>query len=113
MDREIRRIIITCTKSEVPDTLSGVRFSDRKKGMREISCHYLITRNGDLCVGRNEKQSCNFDAQLDDTAIDVCLVGCGWDFTDEQLQTLFNIEEQMQNKYPAAELCEYLPQRNE
>ncbi|HIF9256507.1 TPA: N-acetylmuramoyl-L-alanine amidase [Photobacterium damselae] len=110
MDRKIKRILVTCTESKVPNTLQGVAMQDRKHGLMSIGCHYLITRNGEICVGRNEEQNCIFDPTLDSTSINIRLVGLGYDFTSAQTTSLFALEERLTEKYPDAEICEYLPQ---
>lgn len=75
-----------------------------------IGCHYLITTDGVVHKGRDESQNCNFDPKLDKTAINIRLVGFGWNANQAQMLSMFNLEDELLVKYPEAEVCEYLPQ---
>lgn len=109
MRKETRNILVTCTESKNPDSLQGVTIEDRKKGMFSIGCHYLITRNGDIFKGRQESDVGNFLPAYNANSIIIRLVGLGWDFTEEQHASLFELEDELQERYPDAEVLEFLP----
>lgn len=109
MHREIKRIIITATESKVPDDLKDITQLDKKFGLFEIGCHYLITTDGVIHKGRDESKQGNYKPSLDHNSIIIRVVGLGWDFTEAQTLALFNLEDSLLDKYKEAEVHDYLP----
>ena len=108
MERKINRIIITATETTIHDTFKSVEIEDKKQGLFEIGCHFLITRNGVVYKGRSESKEGNFESPYNTESLIVRLVGLGWDFTEEQMRSLFKLEDELSDKYKA-EIIEVLP----
>jgi N-acetyl-anhydromuramyl-L-alanine amidase AmpD len=101
-------IIILPTKTN-PDEDIGFKELDRRdrnKGAVMCGSHYIIKRDGMVETSREVDQRGNRRRKYNATAVFVDIVGKDENFTQAQLEALPDIEDELRDLYPPAELLD-------
>ena len=113
MTPNITAITVHCsaTKASVNWRAKDIDRAHRLRGFLRIGYHYVIGRDGLLEVGRPENQTGAHVEGFNKGNLGICLIG-GLDskgnpennYTDEQWERLCTLLEELQVKYPQAEI---------
>jgi N-acetylmuramoyl-L-alanine amidase len=101
-------IVILATDTP-PQTDIGVKEIERMhrdKGCACIGYHYVIKRDGMIETGRELERRGHHSRRYNRDSVYVCLVGTDGNFTDEQLASLVEIETELTDLYPEAEIID-------
>lgn len=101
-------IIFLASQTEANEDI-GVSELDRKhrdKGCVMVGYHYIIRRDGMVETGRELDKLGHHRRTYNRDSVYVCLIGKGGNFTKEQLEAVQEIEAELTDLYPKAEIID-------
>jgi N-acetylmuramoyl-L-alanine amidase len=105
---QTKHIVVLSTQTK-PEEDIGVKEIDRlhrDKGCMTIGYHYVIKRDGMIETGRELDRLGHHSRRYNRDSVYVCLVGTDGNFTNEQLASLTEIEAELTDLYPKAEIID-------
>ena len=101
-------IVVLATNTEADEYL-GVEELDREhrdKGCVMVKYHYVIRRCGMVETGRELDKFGHHRRKFNRDSVYVCLVGQEGNFTGEQIESLLEIERELKDLYPTAQIID-------
>ena len=101
-----RNIVIfpSRTKADQDIGASEIDRKDRDKGCAMIGCHYVIRRDGMVETGRELDKMGHYKRRYNKDSVYVCVVGESGNYTEAQKVVLDDIEDELKDLYPRAEI---------
>lgn len=97
----------TRTKPDEDIGLKELDRRDRNKGCAMIGSHYILRQDGMVETGRELDKRGHRRRNYNDRAVYVDIVGEDGTFTDAQLEVLPDIEDELRDLYPQAEILDF------
>lgn len=101
--------IVILSSQTGPEEDIGVFELDRKhrdKGCLMVGYHYIIRRDGMVETGRELDRLGHHRRKYNKDSVYVCLIGKDGNFTEEQLAVLPDIEDELKDLYPSADVID-------
>ncbi len=102
-------IIILASKTPPNENIGADELDrqHRNRGCMMIGYHYVIRRDGLVETGRELDKRGHFRQKYNKDSVYVCLIGKEDNFTEEQLEAMVEITDELRDLYPKATALDF------